>query len=542
MRTLLRSLVGTVILASLLGPSAVTVAESAELTPSGAERILPRASVPETIVQDGQGDVWALGDGLMRFSERDGTYALVGDWSLADDAAFATWTMAPARDGGVWLGGPTIRHFDGTRFTEVIEGPPGSVFELLETPDGSLWAVVYDGSELSNAVWRWDGSSWTDMEAGHAIYDLTTDDQGRVWVRTGTYPGPDIEGVAVFDGTAWQAYGVGDDPRLSDADDGSLEDDGALVATEDGLQQIRDGVVTTVWTPADDPPFWTRCCSAATVAETDVWISDLQGIWRCPVPATDAGCRLIDAGLPTVFADARMVMAMAPDDVVWSTGPAGTARLEGERWVLIDDTPGQALTVAPDGTVWVLEAGGVGLTGWRQEGSSWVAERHPSAAPAADAQWLGILPDGTIWALEGGWVRVLARFDGTSWTKELEESVAGRPLEWVEGADVDADGHLWVLWSAPPQDENALPVRETARLDGDAWTVFDVPVAWQERLAAGPGGSIWLGGLDGLYRFTGSAWVQAGFAGSYLLPVDVAADGAVWFTTGSGGLYRMPAP
>ncbi len=266
MRTLRLSLMGTVILALLLGPSAVTVAESAELTPSGAERILPRASAPETIVQDGQGDVWALGDGLMCFRERNGTYALVGDWSLADDAAFATWTLAPARDGGVWLGGPTIRRFDGTRFTEVIEGPSGSVFELLETPDGSLWAMVDDGSQPYDAVWRWDGSSWTDMETGHAIGDLTTDDQGRVWVRRGTYPGPDIEGVAVFDGTAWQAYGVGDDPRVRDADDGSLEGIGALVATEDGLQQIRD----------------------------------LQGVWRCPVPANDAGCRLIDDGLPTL--------------------------------------------------------------------------------------------------------------------------------------------------------------------------------------------------------------------------------------------------
>lgn len=155
---------------------------------------------------------------------------------------------------------------------------------------------------------------------------------------------------------------------------------------------------------------------------------------------------------------------------------------------------------------------------------------------------MGILPDGSIWAAEGGWVRVLARFDGTSWTTELQESVAGRPLEWVEGVDVDADGHLWVLWSVPPQDEDALPVRETARLDGDVSRVFEVPVDWAGPLAAGPGGSVWLGGDDGLYRFTGSAWVPAGFAGSRLPPVDVAADGAVWFTTGSGGLYRMPAP
>lgn len=53
---------------------------------------------------------------------------------------------------------------------------------------------------------------------------------------------------------------------------------------------------------------------------------------------------------------------------------------------------------------------------------------------------------------------------------------------------------------------------------------------------------MWLGGADGLYRFDGSAWTPAGFAGSWLVPEDVAADGTVWFRTGFGGLYRMPAP
>lgn len=433
MRTLRRSLVGAVILASLLGPSAATLADPAELTPSGAERILPRASVPETIIQDDRGDVWALGDGLMRFHEEDGTYALMGDWSLADDAAFATWTMAPARDGGVWLGGPTIRRFDVTRFTEVIEGPPGRVFGLLEAPDGSLWAMVDDGSQPWDAVWRWDGSSWTDMEAGHAIGDLTTDDQGWVWVRTGTYPGPDIEGLAAFDGTSWQAHSVGDRPRL----DG--ESDGALLTSGDGLQQVRDGTPTTVWRPAVGPALTLyRWGSTVVAGETDAWIRDRRGVWRCPMPAVDAGCRFIDEGLPTVFGDERMAIAMAPDGRLWSTGPGGTARLEGERWVSIDDTPGQTLTIAADGTAWVLEAGGAGLAAWRQEGSGWVAEGHPAPVGLlpvglVDACCMGILSDGSIWAYQGGWVPVLARFDGTSWRAELQESVAGRPLEWVYG-------------------------------------------------------------------------------------------------------------
>ena len=72
-----------------------------------------------------------------------------------------------AREGGVWLGGPNIRRFDGARFTEVIAAPPGDVFELTEAPDGALWAAVDEGVLPFDMVWRWDGTSWTDMQAGH---------------------------------------------------------------------------------------------------------------------------------------------------------------------------------------------------------------------------------------------------------------------------------------------------------------------------------------------------------------------------------------
>ncbi len=192
--------------------------------------------------------------------------------------------------------------------------------------------------------------------------------------------------------------------------------------------------------------------------------------------------------------------------------------------------------------MWVLESDDAGLTAWSEAESGWVAERHPADERFFAASWMDILPDGTLLAHEAGYVPLLARFDGSTWTTELEEEVGGRPLESVLDADVDADGHVWVLWSAPTQDEDELPVYSTARLDEDGWRVFDVPATWLQGLVAGPDGSAWLGSDDGLYRFSGDAWVPAGFEGSYVVPLDATADGAVWFADYAGGLYRLPTP
>jgi hypothetical protein len=184
-------------------------AASAELVPTGAEEIVSATSMGSDVVQDGRGDIWARGDRLRRFSDQDGRLTLVGDWSIADDAAFGTSTIARAREGGVWLGETTIRRFDGTRFAQIIESPTdGMVRELAEAPDGSLWAVVDDG------IWRWDGSTWTDTGTEHVLGDLTLDSEGRAWVLNATFPGPDIEGVSTFDGTSWRSFGPGDHPAL----------------------------------------------------------------------------------------------------------------------------------------------------------------------------------------------------------------------------------------------------------------------------------------------------------------------------------------
>ena len=603
-------------------------APAAPSVPSGAERILPGGWAETTrLTHDGRGDVWAIGDGLMHFSEQGGALTLTGTWTLADDAAFATGVMAPAQDGGVWLGGATIQRFDGSRFADGIEAPQGEVFELLEAPDGALWAMVDDGSQPYDAAWRWDGSKWTDMAAGHALGSLGVDAKGRVWVLLGTYPGPDIEGVAVYDDGSWRAYRSEDHRLLGSGNHGSLEVapggevyvrtagsvltfdgstwtelpdeaisgawqlsvgpegvlwgytddavyvrspggsfepvdgpvggwrdinaveallDGAFVTTKDGWLRVRDGSTETVWTPpsalqVDPHQPYRRGNVVAT--ETEVWVSDAQGVWRCPVPAGAEGCRQVMEGLPDMVEGQPLVLERAPDGTLWSTGPGGTARLDGERWTVIDDAPGQALAIGLDGTVWVGAMGAEALdfTAWREDASGWSAEHHPGPGGLLSPD-IHIAPDGTVWVQEGGYGRTLLRFDGTTWTKPLQKSIAGLPLEGIGDADIDAEGHLWILWTEPAGD--GYSCCSSARLDGDDWTVFDVPSDWPRGLVVGADGSVWLGGggSDGLLRFDGSAWIPAGLEGSGVVPLDVSDDGTVWFTDDGGGLYHLPRP
>ncbi len=604
-------------------------APAAPLVPSGAERVLPGGwAETAQLTQDGRGDVWAIGDGLMRFSEQDDELTLTGAWTLADDAAFATEVMAPAQDDGVWLGGATIRRFDGSRFTEGIEAPTGEVSELLEAPDGALWAMVDDGSQPYDAAWRWDGSEWTDMDAGHALGSLGADAKGRVWVLLGTYPGPDIEGVAVYDDGSWRAYGSEDHRLLGSGNYGSLEvapagevfvrtagsvltfdgsswtelpdetvtgawqlsvgpdgtlwgytddalfarspggsfepiagpgegwrdiravealRDGALVTTRDGWLRVRDGSAETLWASSSDSqpdPYQPYRRGNVVTSESEVWVSDAKGVWQCPVPASAEGCRPVMEGLPDMVEGQPLAIERAPDGTLWSTGPGGTAHLDGERWTVIDDAPGQSLAIGLDGTVWVgaLGAEAFDLTAWHEDASGWSAEHHRGPGGLFWSPDIHIARDGTVWVQEGGYGRTLFRFDGTTWTKPLQESIAGLHLEGIGDADIAPDGHLWILWTEPAGD--GYSCCSSARLDGDDWTVFDVPSDWPRGLVAGADGSVWLGGGGsvGLLRFDGSAWIPGGLEGSGLVPLDVSADGTVWFTDDGGGLYRLPMP
>jgi hypothetical protein len=87
--------------------------------------------------------------------------------------------------------------FEGGTLVERMSDAPAAVQDVLELPNGEIWAATYGGIDI------WDGTSWStlDMEDGlpsDTIYDLALDEAGRIWAAT-SY------GLAVQDGSGgWQ--------------------------------------------------------------------------------------------------------------------------------------------------------------------------------------------------------------------------------------------------------------------------------------------------------------------------------------------------
>lgn len=127
-------------------------------------------------------------------------------------------------------------------------------------------------------------------------------------------------------------------------------DDGAVVVTDHGIDRVRDGSVTPVWSPPPGPRLESYPGGSVVADETGAWVSDAQGVWHCLVPAIASGCQLVGDGLPESRMDEPVAVARSPDGTLWSTGASGTAYLDGTAWELIDDAPGQALAIGPDGT------------------------------------------------------------------------------------------------------------------------------------------------------------------------------------------------
>jgi signal transduction histidine kinase/ligand-binding sensor domain-containing protein/DNA-binding response OmpR family regulator len=138
------------------------------------------------LLEDDEGSLWigSYGAGLLRL--RDARFVSAGKpEGLRGDSP---WTIAPRKNGGVWVGsdGGLSRYADG-RF-EYIAGPPGSeniaVRTVLEDRKGSLWA----GTEGAG-VYRLDQGGMKVFSrknglSGDTVTALIEDRLGRVWVGT----------------------------------------------------------------------------------------------------------------------------------------------------------------------------------------------------------------------------------------------------------------------------------------------------------------------------------------------------------------------
>ncbi len=188
--------------------------------------------------EDRDGHLWvgSQNDSLFRFSN---------GWIARFDAAQGlrdplVWSLAPAPDGSLTVGTNSgIERFVDGRFLPLLDGrqlPDPTAYELAWDPQGRLWIGTRGGLARLDAPGT---SPVTIEELGrpqvNAIVPVGADE---LWVGTS-------DGVFRWQGGTWRRAGrSGSTPELRIRGILPLGGERALLATEDGVRLLDDGVTT----------------------------------------------------------------------------------------------------------------------------------------------------------------------------------------------------------------------------------------------------------------------------------------------------------
>jgi hypothetical protein len=296
-----------------------------------------------------------------------------GEWRLLRDGPTSdrATSVAVTPDGAAWFGfgdhsvsppGGGLSRFDGQDWQYFLDD--AEVYALAVAPDGSLWAGV------GRDVQRFDGVAWEtvarcgeDLPVGNVL-DIAFTPEGAAWVANGF-------SLARFDGQTWTVY----DKLIN------------------SLEVAPDGAI---WMNG-----WEGRQGSFYVARFD--------------PST--GLRAGGEGWTTYktadsFPGAFMLGAVTRDGLVWGvTSERGLACFDpsailrtgsgswadGRSWTLYPTAGGlslnsiNALTVAPDGGLWVITNQGLAYF----DGSGWETVRLDHDPGTINA--MAFAPDGSIW-------------------------------------------------------------------------------------------------------------------------------------------------
>jgi hypothetical protein len=134
------------------------------------------------IHRDRQGHLWFCDQHLLRF---DGNQLQHFNPSInATKRGLIKQMLTPAQDGGLWIGGDKICHYDGHHFTYYTEADGLSsepVMCLSEDRRGRLWVGT------SNELMRYEAGTWSSISLSDTgqptpITCLAEDGQGGMWI------------------------------------------------------------------------------------------------------------------------------------------------------------------------------------------------------------------------------------------------------------------------------------------------------------------------------------------------------------------------
>jgi ligand-binding sensor domain-containing protein/tRNA A-37 threonylcarbamoyl transferase component Bud32 len=509
--------------------------------------------------------LWAGGEGgLVRWDLSDGSYVKLG----AGDGLAPGWVndLLVDDDGNLWIATDAgINRFDGESwalFDEADGLDSAEVHTLFLDGDGGLWAGAAYGDRGLN--YYADGA-WGPPPLPPLPFEfpkptaILEDEAGGLWV------GLLDDGLAHFDGSAWQVLGSADglpDDRVWDL---LLSDDGELWASfERGVvrldpqtgdwqtvSQLSDTAIYAM-VQADDGGLWFAGDGAARYdPETGDWqrLEDLSEWTVLDIIEDERGLWFGTLGGGVFLYDGAEWHTWATDDpaggnwvdyvlqdgsgALWFThAGSGLSRYDpaADAWQTMGEAEGAldwpaAAVVDAAGQVWLS---GYGELRW-YDGSSW----HSLAVEelAEDQAWeIDFAPDGSLW-LRTETHRLLHHDPTTGATEVLADHPA---LETAYTVYVAPDGAVWVGGEAG-----------LVRYDGESWSgpqaAGNAPQEYVDAIAAAPDGGLWVVGEGALYHLDDGQWSRFDSPDdSWISVLAVGPDGTVWVDSDRGLAHFDP--
>ncbi len=483
-----------------------------------------------------------------------------GGWSNADPGTGEPDLPTPlindvefAPDGSAWVATDAgLLHYDGDSWSLFNAANTPMVFDrvlnLSVAPNGSVWVNNSSSRSGGDAIYRFDGSTWTRFRAGIEMpWDTTWTDlsdvfvsrDGHVWVANEV-----LSGIAEYDGQSWVLH---DDPNRVIRVEGFVEDalgniwmHGNPVGNPQNLYRWDGSSFAEFF--VDDPTelavdpdsgdIYAGTWNGTILRSTDngasfsVWVSGLNQVFNiAPDPAGeevwvgtigavgrfDASGQILEdwnsysTGMPDYFLDDLKITHINGKILVVSP-EAGVSVFDGQRWdnvgshnhnidwpVLADGANGAYEDIL--GNIWI---GTNGVARWNpQEGTFtlWDWRNAPFGVTtfvdfeeAPGGEILAFSDSGLVWRFA----------DGTHWVNDFFIYSAGG----FPDADVDSSGTVWICgWF------------DLAFYDGTRYQTVELPyndflfdLGGANTMGVAPDDTIWIGTPEGLVRYDGATW------------------------------------
>ncbi len=493
-------------------------------------------------------------------------------WTVRDGFSVGNiYAMAQTPDGYLWLGGEFgLFRFDGIRIVpwHPPEGqrlPEQNINSLLVTRDGTLWIGTFAGLATLRG-----GTLTLHKDVPEFVAALFEDRAGTVWV--GTLDAPHGRLCAIRNDTL---QCLGDGGVFGRAVWALHQDSSGTLwaAAESGLWRIEPGPLTRHATPSE--------LSALTRTDDGRPLGGLRG----------AGLRQLvgDRTLPYPIRDAVHSERLLPDDDVDSnkllldrdgglwigTVQRGLIHVHRGRADVFSRADGLSGDVVlslfedREGSIWVATTGGIDR--FRELPVTTVSARHGLSSDAT--QSVLAATDGSVWVgavdgltrLKDGRATVFRKGSGlpdapqslyqdhrgriwVSTHRGLANFTDGRfvLLDGVAGGEVhciaeDAAGNLWLS-----EEHGLLHVRDGHLVAKIPWPDLGHRLSGGALLAGREPGSMWVAfWTEGEVSYLVNGRVRASYTAAdglgkgAVADLRLASDGALWVSTGAGGVSRL---